>query len=91
MISWFVFLTALHCLALVYLLYKVILLATADADLTLYTKKMKPSYFDQKVVWVTGASSGSELIYSMAVIKCYNGMVNHMLSVVMTGTRGTLI
>ena len=61
MASWLVILFALHGLALLYLLYKVVVLAFADADLTLYSKKLKPSYFDKKVVWVTGASSGSEL------------------------------
>ena len=37
-----------------------ILLAKADGDLLLMRKRLKPSYFKDKVVWVTGASSGSE-------------------------------
>ena len=61
MTYWLVILFALHGLALLYLLYKVVVLAFAGTDLTLYSKKLKPSYFDKKVVWVTGASSGSEL------------------------------
>ena len=61
MASWLVILFALHGLALLYLLYKVVVFVFADVDLTLYGKKLKPSYFDKKVVWVTGASSGSEL------------------------------
>ena len=65
MVSWFVILLAVHGLALLYLLYKLIVLAFADADLTVYSKKIKPSYFDKKVVWVTGASSGSELMSCM--------------------------
>ena len=60
MASWLVVLFALHGLALLCLLYKVVVLAFADADLTLYGKKLKPSYFDKKVVLVTGASSGSK-------------------------------
>ena len=61
MATWLVILFAFHGLALVYLLYKVVVLALADADLVLYSKKLKPFYYDKKVVWVTGASSGSEL------------------------------
>eukprot|EP00731_Ephydatia_muelleri_P000463 Em0001g463a len=41
-----------------YLLYKVFLFANADADLALLSKRIKPSYFKGKVVWITGASSG---------------------------------
>ena len=43
-----------------YLLYKVFLFANADADLALLSKRIKPSYFKGKVVWITGASSGSK-------------------------------
>ena len=46
-------------LALV-LLRKVFLLVTGDADLTLLSKSLVPDFFRNKVVWVTGASSGSE-------------------------------
>ena len=69
--SWFVILLVLHILALLYLLYKLIVLAFADADLTLYSKKIKRSYFDKKVVWVTGASSGSKLILIYMLANSY--------------------
>lgn len=43
-------------------LYKLVKIARADSDMSLLCKKLKPSYFSEKVVWVTGASSGSELV-----------------------------
>ena len=46
-------------LVLLYLLYKVVVFARADADLTLLSKTLDHTYFDNKVVWITGASSGS--------------------------------
>ena len=49
-------------LALLYLLYKVVVFVRADADLTLLSRTLDTRYFDNKVVWVTGASSGSELL-----------------------------
>ena len=39
---------------------KLVQLARADADLTVLSSKMKPQYFQGRVVWVTGASSGSK-------------------------------
>ena len=42
-----------------YLVLKLVKLARADADLTVLGSKMKPQYFQGRVVWVTGASSGS--------------------------------
>ncbi len=57
--SWLV---VLLVLVLVYLLYKVVVFARADADLTLLSKTLDSKYFDNKVVWVTGASSGSESV-----------------------------
>ncbi len=59
MVSW---LAVLLALVLVYLLYKVVVFARADAYLTLLSKTLNSKYFDNKVVWVTGASSGSEFI-----------------------------
>ena len=58
MISWI--LSAIAILVL-FVLYKVVILATADGDLTVLSKNMNPAYYKDKVVWVTGASSGSEL------------------------------
>ena len=50
-----------------YLLYKVVRIARADCDLTLLSRKLKAGYFTGKVVWVTGASSGSTFICCIAV------------------------
>lgn len=44
-----------------YLLLKFIQLYRADGDLTVLDSKIKPEYFQGRIVWVTGASSGSEL------------------------------
>ena len=43
-----------------YLLYKAVRILRTDCDLTLMCKWLKASYFTGRVVWVTGASSGSE-------------------------------
>ena len=43
-----------------YLVLKLVQLARADADLTVLGSKMKPQYFQGRVVWITGASSGSK-------------------------------
>jgi hypothetical protein len=45
---------------LVYLALKLVQLCRAGADFTVLSSKMKPQYFEGKVVWVTGASSGSK-------------------------------
>ena len=50
-----------------YLLYKVVRIARADCDLTLLSRRLKAGYFTDKVVWVTGASSGSTFIFCIAV------------------------
>ena len=43
-----------------YLVYKAVRILRTDCDLTLLSKRLKPRYFTGKVVWVTGASSGSK-------------------------------
>ncbi len=55
-----IILLVLALLYLLRLLYKVVVLVRADADLTLLSRTLDTLYFDNKVVWVTGASSGSE-------------------------------
>lgn len=42
-----------------YAVYKLFVFAMGDGDLAVLSKKLKQSYFTGKVVWVTGASSGS--------------------------------
>ena len=44
----------------VYLVYKAVRILRTDCDLTLMSKRLKAGYFNGKVVWVTGASSGSK-------------------------------
>ncbi|XP_064401242.1 dehydrogenase/reductase SDR family member 7-like isoform X2 [Halichondria panicea] len=65
MSSWLVILLVL---ALLYLLYKLVVFVRADADLTLLSRTLDTRYFDNKVVWVTGASSGigEELCYQLS-------------------------
>jgi short-subunit dehydrogenase len=41
-----------------YLVYKAVRILRTDCDLTLMCKRLKAGYFNGKVVWVTGASSG---------------------------------
>ncbi len=43
-----------------YAVYKLFIFASADGDLAVVGSRLKPSYFTGKVVWVTGASSGSK-------------------------------
>ena len=43
-----------------YLAYKAVKILRTDCDLTLMCKRLKAGYFNGKVVWVTGASSGSK-------------------------------
>lgn len=45
---------------LCYIVYKLLVFFRADGDLTVISKRMKPEYFKGKVIWITGASSGSE-------------------------------
>ncbi|XP_064401444.1 dehydrogenase/reductase SDR family member 7-like isoform X2 [Halichondria panicea] len=61
-------LVILLVLALLYLLYKLVVFVRADADLTLLSRTLDTCYFDNKVVWVTGASSGigEELCYQLS-------------------------
>ena len=44
----------------VVILLRVFKLYRADGDLRLLSHTLKPAYFKDKVVWVTGASSGSK-------------------------------
>ncbi len=53
------------CVCAAYLLLRFIKLCTADGDLTVLGSKMKPEYFQGRVVWVTGASSGSKFSEEM--------------------------
>lgn len=57
-------------LALVFL-RKLFLLLTGDADLTLLSKSLVPNFFKDKVVWVTGASSGSEIFEAIKSVFRY--------------------
>ena len=43
-----------------YLLLQLVRLLRADGDLQVLGSSLKPDYFEDRVVWVTGASSGSE-------------------------------
>ena len=43
-----------------YLIYKSVRILRTDCDLTLMSKSLRAQYFSGRVVWVTGASSGSE-------------------------------
>ena len=54
-----------------YLLLKSVQLYRADADLTVLASKMRPEYFEGRVVWVTGASSGSKCSFSTSAMFCY--------------------
>ena len=64
-------LVILLVLALLYLLYKLVVFVRADADLTLLSRTLDTCYFDNKVVWVTGASSGSELVRALKdIMEC---------------------
>ena len=47
-----------------YLAYKAVKILRTDCDLTLMSKRLKAGYFNGKVVWVTGASSGSKFFSS---------------------------
>ena len=45
-----------------YLLLQLVRLLRADGDLQVLGSSLKPDYFKDRVVWVTGASSGSEWV-----------------------------
>ena len=49
-----------HVAVAAYLLYKLLVFVTADGDLSLLSKRLRSNYFKDKVIWITGASSGSE-------------------------------
>ena len=66
-----------------YLLYRVFQFATADADNALCSKRLKAGYLHGKVVWITGASSGSKctFLYFLSQTICervqlYGGRTN---------------
>ena len=50
--------TGLIVFVVVLILFRLLRFITADADLTLLNHSLKPEFFKDKVVWVTGASSG---------------------------------
>ena len=52
------FLTTVFIVAVILFLYRLVRFVTADADLSLLSYSLKPEFFKDKVVWVTGASSG---------------------------------
>ena len=60
------FLAAIGGVAVVSVLLFVVFLFRADADLVLYNKQLRESYFKNRIVWVTGASSGSEFSASLS-------------------------
>jgi chemotaxis methyl-accepting protein methylase len=43
-----------------YIAYKALVFFRADGDFTVISKRLKPEYFKGRVIWITGASSGSE-------------------------------
>ena len=58
--SWAWVLGVAGSVAAAYLIYKAVKILRTDCDLTLMNKTLKAGYFKGKVVWVTGASSGSK-------------------------------
>ena len=46
-------------------LLKLLRILRGDADLSLQRKSLVPDFYKDKVVWVTGASSGSTNVLSM--------------------------
>lgn len=56
-------LLAVFGVMVLYLLYKAFRLYVADGDLTVMSSSLKPGYFKGRVVWVTGASSGSKEVW----------------------------
>ncbi len=58
---WLLLLVLAHLAIAGYLLHRLVRLLTADADLQVLGSRLKPGYFNGRVVWITGASSGSEI------------------------------
>ena len=58
--------TSLECIGvltvilLLYLCYKVVRFMLSDCDLKLMSCTIKPEYYQNKVVWLVGASGGSK-------------------------------
>ena len=67
-----------------YLLYRVFQFATADADNALCSKRLKAGYLHEKVVWITGASSGSKCTFLYFCLRpsvnVYNDTVDVQIS-----------
>ncbi len=57
---WLILILVVVVAVAAYPLLKLVRLLRGDADLVVLSKKMKPEYFKGKVIWVTGASSGSK-------------------------------
>ena len=63
---------AVAVLLVLSLLRRIFMLLRGDADFTLQSKSLVPNYFREKVVWVTGASSGSEIhVYSQSCMSLF--------------------
>ena len=73
--GWLV-LKALVVVALAVLLLKLIRILRGDADLSLQRKSLVPDFYKGKVVWVTGASSGSTSELYTVVHTSYNVTFN---------------
>ena len=59
-----------------YIAYKLFVFFRADGDFTVISKRLKPEYFKGKVIWITGASSGSEYL----IIASYPGRVKKYIN-----------
>ena len=73
----------------VYLAYKAVKILRTDCDLTLMSKRLKAGYFNGKVVWVTGASSGSKLFSDTSTAYC--SLVPPSLPPLPPSRRGSLL
>ncbi|XP_064397214.1 dehydrogenase/reductase SDR family member 7-like isoform X2 [Halichondria panicea] len=65
---WLLLLVLAHLAIAGYLLHRLVRLLTADADLQVLGSRLKPGYFNGRVVWITGASSGigEEMCYQLS-------------------------
>ena len=59
---------ALTLIALLYLIIKVVRFMFSDCDLTLMSCKIRPEYYQNRVVWLVGASGGSKLMYKWCTL-----------------------